>query len=40
MGRYQDSIAPLEKAAQLDPQPAVISNLGTSYSTFIATRKL
>ena len=31
MGRYQDSIAPLEKAMKLDPQPVVISNLGTSY---------
>jgi tetratricopeptide (TPR) repeat protein len=31
MGRYQESIAPLETALKLEPQPQVISNLGTSY---------
>jgi tetratricopeptide (TPR) repeat protein len=31
MGRFQDSLAPLEQAMKLDPQPVVITNLGTSY---------
>ena len=31
MGRYQDSLAPLEQAMKLDPQPVVMTNLGTSY---------
>jgi tetratricopeptide (TPR) repeat protein len=31
MGRYQDSLAPLEEAMKLDPQPVVITNLGNSY---------